>query len=272
MKKILSILMILTAGAAFAQSGRDITVVSRESGSGTRSAFIELTGVEARTADGRRDMTSKEAIITNKTDVMMSSVAGNPLAIGYISLGSLNNKVKALNIDGAAPTAENIKNGSYRLARPFNIALSTKAKSEAQDFINFILSNEGQAVVADGYLPVATHTTFTSAKPSGRITVAGSSSVTPVMERLKEAYNKINPALKIEIQQSDSSTGMQAAMNGTCDIGMASRDLSAKELEVLTSIEIAVDGIAVIVNNTNTVSALSMSELKEIFTGAKARW
>ena len=273
MKKLISVLSLLMATIGFAQPGKDITVVSRESGSGTRAAFVELTGVESNTDGKKKDNTTKEAIIANKTDIMMSSVAGNPYAIGYISLGSLNNSVKALAVDNAAASVENIKNGRYKLARPFNIVLSPKADAGAQDFIDFILSAQGQQVVSKGYIPVDNAApAFISKKPSGRIAVAGSSSVTPVMEKLKEAYNKLNPALKIEIQQSDSSTGMQAAINGTCDIGMASRDLKAKELETLKPLEIAIDGIAVIVNSKNTVTNLSSAELKDIFTGKKLKW
>ncbi len=275
MKKLLvCMLTLIAASAAFAQSGKDITVVSRESGSGTRGAFIELVGVEVSDSSGKKvDQTTKEAIIANKTDVAITTVAGNPYAIGYISLGSLNSTVKAVNVDGVTPSVENIKKGSYKIARPFNIAVSKKASPASQDFINFILSKEGQVVVAKGYIAVnETAPAFASTKPSGRLTVAGSSSVTPVMEKLQEAYNKINPALKIEVQQSDSSTGMQAAINGTCDIGMASRELKPKELEALKPITIAIDGIAVIVNKDNSISDLSKEEIKNIFTGKRTKW
>jgi phosphate transport system substrate-binding protein len=274
MKKIFTMFLVLASGMAFAQAGKDITVISRESGSGTRTAFIELTGVESKDASGKKvDGTTKEAVVANQTEIVISSVAGNPNAIGYISLGSLNNRVKALNIEGVAATADNIKAGTYKLARPFNITLAPKANAGAQDFVNFILSKEGQAVVANGYITVAPNAAaFTSAKPSGRMVIAGSSSVTPVMEVLTEAYAKINPALDIEIQMSDSSAGMQAAINNTCDIGMASRALTEKELTTLKAIEIAIDGIAVIVSNDNTVSNLTAAQVKEIYTGARTKW
>jgi phosphate transport system substrate-binding protein len=263
MKKIMTliklagvtILTLMMASIGFAQAGKDITVVSRESGSGTRTAFIELTGVESKTTDGKkRDDTTKEAIVANQTNIMINSVAGNPYAIGYISLGSLNSTVKAISVDGTAPTVANIKAGTYKLSRPFNITLSAKANAAAQDFVNFVMSKEGQAVVANGYIPIAPDAAaFVSKKPSGKITVAGSSSVTPVMEKLIEAYAKVNPALKIELQTSDSSTGMVAAINNTCEIGMASRDLTEKELAVLKPVVIAIDGLAVIVNTSFTL-------------------
>ena len=262
--------------SSFDASG-DISVVSREDGSGTRGAFIELFEVEERAEDGsRKDMTTKEAIIADKTDVMMTNISSNPYAIGYISLGSLSDSVKALQIGGVAATVENIKNGSYAIQRPFIIATKGDADGAgvAKDFVDFILSKEGQDVVVDrGCVAIDDNApAFSGARPSGRIVVAGSSSVHPVMERLIEAYSALNAGATIELQMSDSSAGMTAAMNGTCDIGMASRDLKESELEELSPIVIAIDGIAVIVNNDNPTTGLSAEQVKGIFTGEITKW
>ena len=254
-----------------------ITVISREDGSGTRGAFIELFGIEQEDADGNAvDMTMTGAEITNNTSVMMTSVAGNPNAIGYISLGSLDEtQVKAVAIDGVAATVGNINNGTYPISRPFNIATGATVSDVAQDFINFILSTEGQAVIAeDGYIPVdAAAAAFTSNNASGNIVVAGSSSVTPVMEKLKEAYLAINTNATIEVQQSDSTTGMNSVIEGICDIGMASRDVKDSELEAgVVPTVIAKDGIAVIVNLENTIADLTSEQVKGIYTGEITDW
>lgn len=252
----------------------DITVISREDGSGTRGAFIELFGVEEKDADGNKtDKTTVEAVIANSTEIVLSNVAGDPNAIGYVSLGSLSDEVKAVKIDGAEATVENIKNGTYKISRPFNIATNGTPNDAAQDFINFILSAEGQAVVEDaGYIAsVDNAQAFESTGVTGKVVIAGSSSVTPVMEKLKEAYEKVNPDVEIEINQSDSTTGIQAAMDGTADIGMASRELKDSESS-LTSTVIAIDGIAVIVNNENTVDDMTADEVKAIFTGETTTW
>lgn len=256
-------------------SGNAISVVSREEGSGTRTAFIELFKVEVSDADGNKsDMTTKEAIIADKTDVMMTNVANDPYAIGYISLGSLNDSVKALNIDGTAASVDNVKNGSYKIQRPFNIAVKKEGASEAaQDFMNYILSSEGQKVVADNsYIALENAPAYASSGTSGKITVAGSSSVTPLMEKLREAYLALNPDSEIEVQMSDSSAGMTSAINGTCDIGMASRALKDTELESLNEIEIALDGLAVIVNSQNANSNLSSEQVMKIYTGESLKW
>ena len=204
---------------------------------------------------------------------MMSTVAGDVDAIGYISLGSLNDSVKAVKIDGVEATAENIKAGEYKVSRPFNIATKGDVSEVAQDFIDYILSPEGQAVVEDnGYIPVES-SEAESAQPEGKVVVAGSSSVTPVMEKLKEAYAEVNPNAEIEIQQSDSTTGMTSAIDGICDIGMASRELKDEELEAgLTSITIANDGIAIIVNNDNPTDDLSVDQVKSIYVGETTTW
>lgn len=252
----------------------EITVVSREDGSGTRGAFIELFGIEVKGEDGtKKDMTTKEAVIANKTDVMMGNVAGDPAAIGYTSLGSLNDTVKALSIDGAAASAENVKNGTYSIARPFNIATNGEATGLAKDFIDFILSAEGQQVVSGSYIAIdANAPAYAGTKPSGKISVAGSSSVTPVMEKLKEAYLAINSGAEIEIQMTDSTAGMTAAMEGVCDIGMASRELKSAEAEKLTGISIALDGIAVIVSPENPIDGMTSAQVQSIFTGETTSW
>ena len=256
-------------------AGKDISVVSREDGSGTRGAFIELFEVEAKADDGsKKDMTTKEAIIADKTDIMMANIANDPYAIGYISLGSLNETVKALEIGGVKASVDNIKNGSYAIQRPFIIAFSGVADGLAEDFIGFILSEEGQAVVVErGCVAIDDYAAaYAGSRPSGRIVVAGSSSVHPVMEKLAEAYGALNVNATIELQMSDSSAGMAAAMNGTCDIGMSSRELKDTELAELTAVPIAIDGIAVIVNNQNPLSGLEASQVQAIYTGAITKW
>ena len=275
--KIASLVMALMMGvsAAVAEVSGEITVVSREEGSGTRGAFIELTGVEEKNADGVKvDNTTEEAVVTNSTNVMMTTVAGDESAIGYISLGSLNDTVKALQIDGVDATVENIKNGTYTLARPFNIATKEGLSEAAQDFVNYILSAEGQQVIADNkYIPLDDAPAYEGKQVSGKIVVAGSSSVTPVMQKLAEAYQVVNPNAEIEVQQSDSTTGMQSAIDGICDIGMASRDLKDSEKEAgLNGQTIAMDGIAVIVNQNNDLTTLTLAQVKSIFTGEATEW
>lgn len=275
--KIASLVMALMMGvsAAAAEVSGEITVVSREEGSGTRGAFIELTGVEEKNADGVKvDNTTEEAVVTNSTNVMMTTVADDESAIGYISLGSLNDTVKALQIDGVDATVENIKNGTYTLARPFNIATREGLSEAAQDFVNYILSAEGQQVIADNkYIPLDDAPAYEGKQVSGKIVVAGSSSVTPVMQKLAEAYQVVNPNAEIEVQQSDSTTGMQSAIDGICDIGMASRDLKDSEKEAgLNGQTIAMDGIAVIVNQNNDLTTLTLAQVKSIFTGEATEW
>ena len=254
----------------------EISVVSREDGSGTRGAFIELTGVQEKDADGNKiDNTTEEAIIANSTEIVLTTVAGDDYAIGYASLGSLNDSIKAVAVDGVEASVENIKSGSYKVSRPFNIATKGDVSDLAQDFINYIMSSEGQAVIEEkGYIAADDAAeAFTSNGATGKIVVAGSSSVTPVMEKLMEAYMAINTGAEIEIQESDSTTGMTATIDGTCDIGMASRELSDSEVEAgLTNTVIAIDGIAVVVNNNNPVSDLSLDQIKGIFTGETTEW
>ena len=268
---------ILAAAPVMAEDFSDapITVVSREEGSGTRGAFIELFGVESKNDAGEKvDNTTVEASVTNNTSVMMSTVAGNTYAIGYISLGSLNDTVKALKIDGAEASVENIKSGEYKISRPFNIATKEDVSEAAQDFIHYIMSPDGQAVVEEnGYIPMDDTTEYTDNGATGKVVVAGSSSVTPVMEKLKEAYEAVNEDVEIEIQQSDSTTGMTFTIDGNCDIGMASRELKEEELEAgLTPTVIAQDGIAVIVNNDNPAEDLTSDQVKSIFVGETTSW
>ena len=275
MKKIVCLILALCLLSSAALAEGAITVYSREDGSGTRSAFIELFGVDQKNeADEKVDYTTEEAVITSSTAVMLTGVAGDPAAIGYVSLGSLNDTVKALSIDGVAATVDNIKSGDYAIARPFNIATGAEPSALAQDFIAFILSSEGQAVIeANGYISVAGADAYAGESVEGKLVVAGSSSVTPVMEKLKEAYAAVNPAAEIEIQQSDSTTGINSAIEGICDIGMASRDLKPEELDAgLVSTVIAMDGIAVIVNLENTLDDISAETVKAIFTGEITEW
>lgn len=252
----------------------EIVIVTREEGSGTRGAFVELTGIEEKGADGTKtDRTSKEAITQMKTDTVLTSVAGNKYSIGYVSTGSLNDTVKAINIDGVSPTTENIKNGSYKISRPFNIATKGEISELAKDFIDFIMSKDGQTVVSKSYIAVDDSLPpYSGSKPTGKIVIAGSSSVTPIMEKLREAYIEINPNAEIEVQQSDSSSGMTAAINGTADIGMASRNLKDSEKEQLNSLAIALDGIAVITHKENTIADLTIDNVKKIFVGDITNW
>ena len=262
--------------AAGGASG-SISVISREDGSGTRGAFVELTKVEEKDADGNKvDNTTTNAVIANSTDVVLNNVAGDTNAIGYVSMGALNDTVKAVKVDGVDATTENVKNGTYASSRPFNIAYSKdEALSDAaQDFYDFIMSTEGQQIVEDNkYIKInESAEAFESNDASGKVVVAGSSSVTPVMEKLAEAYQKLNPNVTVEVQQSDSTTGMTSAMEGTCDLGMASRELSDDEAAKLTATAIALDGIAVIVNTENEVSDLSLDQIKQIYVGEITDW
>lgn len=255
-------------------SSSDITIVSREDGSGTRGAFIELFGIEEEQNGEKVDMTTAEAQITNSTSVMMTTVAGDEYAIGYVSLGSLDDSVKAVKIDGADATAENIKDGSYKVSRPFNIATKADLSNEvAKDFITYIMSEEGQQVVSDnGYIPLDGVSAYDGSAPSGKAVVGGSSSVSPVMEKLIEGYKSVNPNAEIELQTTDSTTGMTSTIDGSYDIGMASRELKDDEAAELESQVIATDGIAVVVNNDSPVDELSSDNVKAIYTGEATTW
>lgn len=265
--------VILTGCSAGAN--QNISVISREDSSGTRSAFTELFEVQKDGSDGKKvDATKESAEITNSTSVMMTTVQGNKSAIGYISLGSLNDSVKAMKIDGVEATVENIQNGTYKISRPFNIVVNDKLSDTAEDFISFIMSDEGQKVVVDnGYVSTKSSGTYKTKKVSGKLSVAGSSSVTPVMEKLKEAYSSVNPEVEIQVQQNDSTTGVTSVKEGVCDIGMASRELKDSEkAQGLTSQVIAMDGIAVIVNKDSQYSQLTSEDVRKIYTGEITKW
>lgn len=289
MKKILSLgLAALMTVFALAGCGADsndggtgtgtdaISVLTREEGSGTRGAFIELLGIEEKNADGKKvDKTIDTAETTNSTSVMITTVQGNKAAIGYISLGSLDkSKVKALKVDGAEASTDNVKNGEYKVSRPFNIATKGDTTGVASDFIKFILSADGQAVVEkNGYISEGNTGAYKASGQKGKITIGGSSSVTPVMEKLKEAYVKLNPDVTVDVQQNDSSSGMKGAIDGIYDIGMASRDVKDSEKEAgLNSIKIALDGIAVIVNKDNALDSITSEQIKNIYTGSLIKW
>jgi len=279
-KKIVGILAAAVIGttafatAASAASGT-INVISREDGSGTRGAFIELFGIQEEKDGEKVDMTTEDASITNSTSVMMTTVAGDENAIGYISLGSLNDTVKAVKIDGAEATAENVANDTYRVSRPFNIVTGEKTSEAAQDFVSYIMSADGQQIIEDnGYIKADTEAgAYEATEAEGKVVVAGSSSVSPVMEKLKEAYEAVNKNVTVEVQQSDSTTGVTSAAEGICDIGMASRELKDEEKELgLTATVIAKDGIAVVVNNTNETEDLTSDQVKAVFTGETTEW
>ena len=286
MKKILSLgLAALMTVFALAGCGADsgtgtgtdaISVLTREEGSGTRGAFIELLGIEEKNGDGKKvDKTIDTAETTNSTSVMITTVQGNKAAIGYISLGSLDkSKVKALKVDGAEAATDNVKSGEYKVSRPFNIATKGDATGAASDFIKFILSADGQAVVEkNGYISEGNTGAYKASGQKGKITIGGSSSVTPVMEKLKEAYVKVNPDVTVDVQQNDSSSGMKGAIDGIYDIGMASRDVKDSEKEAgLNSIKIALDGIAVIVNKDNALDSITSEQIKNIYTGSLTKW
>jgi len=281
MKKGLAVAMAALLGVAtmgttaMAAASGDITICSREDGSGTRGAFIELFGIEEKDADGNKvDNTTEAAKITNSTSVMLSTVAQDVNAIGYVSLGSLDDSVTALKIDGAEATAENIESGDYKVVRPFNIATKKGADNEVvKDFIAYIMSKEGQQVISDnGYIGDDSAEAYAGTKPSGKVVVGGSSSVSPVMEKLIEAYKKVNTGAAIELQTTDSTTGMTSAIDGSYDIGMASRELQDDEKDKLDSQAIATDGIAVIVNKNNTTDELSSDQVKDIYTGNAVAW
>lgn len=280
LKKVVGLGLLMTVaascfGASKWKKTSAIDVISREDGSGTRGAFIELFGIEKADANGRKvDHTTDEAAITNSTAVMLTSVAGDRYAIGYVSLGSLNDSVKAVKIDGAVPSVDEINKGNYKISRPFNIAVKDNLSDVAADFINFILSDDGQAVIAaNKYIKVKSSAGYKSSGANGKIVVAGSSSVSPVMEKLIEQYKVVNPNATVELQTSDSTTGVTNAINGTCDIGMASRALKSSEIEKgVKEITIAIDGIAVVVNKENPTDNLSKAQVEAIFTGAAEKW
>ena len=271
-----SVALAATMLASCGGSSDKITVISREDGSGTRGAFIELTGIEEKDSNGNKtDNTKKDALICKSTDVVLTQVSGDKNAIGYISFGSLNDTVKALKVEGVEPSTATIESGDYKIVRPFNIAVKDGLSDAAQDFENYVLSSDGQDIIEKaGYIKIdKSAAAYASNNASGKVVVSGSSSVTPVMEKLAEAYQKANTNVTVDVQQSDSSTGIKDAINGTSDIGMASRDISDDELsQGIKSVTIAQDAIAVIVNKDNTVEDITMDEIKAIYTGSKTTW
>ncbi len=284
MKKTLALIMSIALTGSLAvgcnsktfDAKNDITIVSREDGSGTRGAFVELFGIEEKDENGDKiDRTTTDAQVTNNTSVMMTTISGDVHAIGYISLGSLNDTVKAVKIDGVEPSVENVKNETYKIARPFNIAYKEESLSDvSKDFIDYIMSSEGQQIITDnGYISIDGAQPYAGSMPKGKVVVAGSSSVSPVMEKLTEAYKKVNSGADIEMQTNDSTTGMTSAADGVCDIGMASRELKDAELESgLTPLVIAMDGIAVIINNDNPTTDISSDEIKAVYVGDTKTW
>lgn len=264
-----------TATTGDFDSSMEITAISRESGSGTRGAFVELTGVEEKVNDEKVDMTTEDAEVVNSTSVVLTTVETDPYAIGYVSLGALNDSVKALKVNGAEATAEAIKSGDYTLSRPFNIATLGEPTNEVvKDFLAYVLSTEGQEIVSEeGYIPMDETEAYAGSQPSGNIVVGGSSSVSPLMEKLIEGYKTVNPNATVDLQTSDSTTGMTSTVEGSYDIGMASRELKDEELaEGLVNTVIATDGIAVIVNKSNTVDDLTTEQIKSIYTGDTLTW
>lgn len=262
---------LASCGGGGSSEGEDITVISREEGSGTRDAFTELTGV----LQDDVDRTVDTAEISNSTSVVTQSVAGNPAAIGYISLGSLDDSVKAVKVDGVEATVDNVKSGDYKLQRPFNIVTNGEVSELSQDFINYIMSADGQAIIEEeGYIMTDENAPdYEASGLSGTITLAGSTSVSPVMEVLADEYKALNSGVTIEIQQTGSGAGIQSTIEGVCDIGMASRALEDEEAaEGLESQTIALDGIAVIVNNDNAVEDLTTEQIMNIFIGKIANW
>ena len=269
----LSMMVFLTGCGTISHDS--ITPVSREDGSGTRGAFVELFGIQEKDENGEKmDMTTDLAEITNSTAVMLLTVTGNRNAIGYISMGSMNDAVKTLEIDGVKATFENIRNGTYKVARPFHIATKADVSSAAQDFINYILSAEGQKIVEEsGYISKGNTGSYQPTTAKGNVVVSGSSSVAPVVEKIKEAYEAINPNVTVEMQQSDSTIGMNSLKEGMCDIGLASRELKDSELEAgLIPTVIALDGIAVVVNHENAVDSLKSEDVKAIYKGEIDEW
>ena len=274
-KKIVTVAMmimcaVMMIGCGEKDGDKEISVISREDGSGTRDAFTELLGI----LEDDVDNTTVNAEITNSTSVMMTTVSGNTEAIGYVSLGSLNDSVKAIKVDGVEATTDNVSSGDYVVARPFNIVTGSEVSENAQDFIDFIMSKEGQNIISEeGYISVGSDSSYTASGLTGTVTLAGSTSVAPVMEKIAEKYMELNEGVTIEIQQSGSGAGITSTIEGVCDIGMSSRELKENEIaEGVAATKIAMDGIAVIVNVDNTVEDLTSEQIKDIFVGKTTKW
>ena len=273
MKKLIPLFLVLVFVLAGCAGKASVNVVSREDGSGTRGAFVEITGLLEKEGDQEIDTTYEEATIQNTTDGVMTTVKGDIDGIGYVSTGSLNDTIKALKVNGVEPSQENIKKGDYPISRPFLLAFKGELNPLQEDFLKFILSQEGQALVKDqGYIPVDAETSYQAGDIEGKITISGSTSVTPVIEKLKEEYEALNPKASIEIQSNGSSTGIKSTIDGASDLAMSSRSLKEDEKQSLTDITIALDGIGVIVNKDNPIEDLSLEEVKEIFKGNITSW
>lgn len=269
---MLALIMVITALTGCGGANTDISVISREEGSGTRDAFVEIMGIKV----DDKDNTTANAEISSSTSVVITTVSGNENAIGYVSMGSLNDTVKAISVDGAKATVENVKSGDYKVARPFNIVTGKNVSDLAKDFISFIMSEDGQNIIEEeGYIKIAdgAEKYKKSTGLSGRIVLAGSTSVAPVMDVLADAYKDINPDVEIEIQQTGSGAGITSTIEGACDIGMSSRDLKDEETaKGVSQTKIAMDGIAVIVNLENSVEDLTSEQIRQIFTGELTTW
>lgn len=276
MKKILAValsaIMALGVLTGCGSSSDNISVISREDGSGTRSAFTELMGVMVDDVDN----TTASAEISQSTSVVLTTVAGNTSAIGYVSLGSLNDTVKAVKVDGVEATVDNIKAGSYAVSRPFEVVTNDNLTDLSKDFISYILSKQGQDIISEeGYITIDDNAAEyeTKKEMSGKIVLAGSTSVSPVMQVIADAYMALYPDVTIEIQQTGSGAGITSTIEGACDIGMSSRALKDEELaEGISETTIAMDGIAVVVNNENTVEDLTSEQIRQIFTGEVTSW
>ena len=286
LKKIVTVILALVmvfSLAACGNGGSDdgadggakaspISVISREDGSGTRSAFTELMGILVDDVDH----TTVNAEISQSTSVVVTTVAGNSKAIGYISMGAMSDAVKAMKVDGVEATTENVKAGTYPVSRPFALCTNGQLTDVAADFIDYILSAEGQAIVAaEGYITVddAAPSYETKDGLEGRIVLAGSTSVAPVMQVIADSYKAIYADVEIEIQQTGSGAGITSTIEKACDIGMSSRALKEEELaQGLTETTIAMDGIAVIVNNENAAEDLTSEQIRQIFTGEVTDW
>lgn len=252
-----------------------IGAIAREDGSGTREAFTELFDLKKKQPDGSfLDLTSPLAAVTNSTSVILMSTASDPQAIGYVSMGSLNNSVKTLSIDGVIPSLETVKDNTYKITRSFQLVVNPTISECTKDFIDFIQSQKGQAICQEeGYIPIENKGVYEKRDMEGKISVSGSSSVTPLLEKMAESYQSLNPKVEIEIQQSDSSSGIANTAKGLCDIGMTSRDIKEEEKDLnLKVIPIAKDAIVLIVNPANEINDLSLEEVKDIYTGKAKTW
>ena len=279
-RKLCVIAMLIICVIAFCGCGNDedtvgvqgeVSLITREDGSGTRDAFAELLGI---VDENGYDLISDTAEVTNSTAVMITSVMGNPYALGYISLGSLCDEVKVLSVDGVKPSAENVKSGDYKVARTFNVVYKDgELSATAEDFMKFVLSAEGQQIVEEtGFISAVDGESYTPSGITGKVTLAGSTSVAPVIEAMADKYKELNPDVTIEIQQTGSSAGISSTLEGVCDIGMSSRELKDTELNELKCVEIAMDGIVLIVNHENLINNLSSEEINRLYTVEILKW